>query len=54
MKGAGYLRALESAARVADLQLIAAHVHDAADIKRAISTMARQSNGSLIMTRAGC
>jgi putative tryptophan/tyrosine transport system substrate-binding protein len=49
VKGAGYLRALESAAQVADVRLIAAHVHDAADIERAISTMARQSNGSLIM-----
>jgi putative tryptophan/tyrosine transport system substrate-binding protein len=49
VKGAGYSRALESAAQVADLQLIAAHVHDAADIERAISTMARRSNGSLIM-----
>jgi putative ABC transport system substrate-binding protein len=49
VNGAGYLRALQSAAQMADLQLIAAHVHYAADIERAISTIARQSNGSLIM-----
>ena len=47
--GAGYLRALESAAQAAGMRLIAAHARDAADIERAISTMASLSGGSLIM-----
>jgi putative ABC transport system substrate-binding protein len=45
----GYLRALESAAQAAGMRLIAAHAGDAADIERAISTMASLSGGSLIM-----
>jgi len=47
--GAGYLRALESAAQAAGMRLIAAHARDIADIERAISAMARESDGSLIM-----
>jgi ABC-type uncharacterized transport system substrate-binding protein len=46
--GAGYLRALESAALAMGVELIAAHVRDAADIERAIAT-ASQSNGGLII-----
>jgi putative tryptophan/tyrosine transport system substrate-binding protein len=47
--GAGYLRALESAALALGVQLIAAHVRDAAEIERAIAAMASQSDGGLIM-----
>jgi putative ABC transport system substrate-binding protein len=46
---AGYLRALESAASAAHVQLVATHVRDAADIERAITGIARQSNGALII-----
>jgi putative tryptophan/tyrosine transport system substrate-binding protein len=47
--GAGYLRALESAALTMGVQLIAAHVRDAAEIERAIAATASQSNGGLII-----
>jgi putative tryptophan/tyrosine transport system substrate-binding protein len=47
--GAGYLRALESAGSATGVKLIAAQVRDAAEIEQAIATMARQSNGGLIM-----
>jgi putative ABC transport system substrate-binding protein len=47
--GAGYLRALESAALVMGVELIAAHVRDAAEIERTIAAMASQSNGGLII-----
>jgi len=47
--GAGYLRALESAALTMGVQLIAAHVRDAAEIERAIAAMASQSDGGLII-----
>ena len=47
--GAGYLRALESAALTMGMQLIAAHVRDAAEIERAIVATASQSNGGLII-----
>jgi putative tryptophan/tyrosine transport system substrate-binding protein len=47
--GAGYLRALESAALAMGVQLIATHVRDAADIERAIAAMASRSNGGLII-----
>jgi putative tryptophan/tyrosine transport system substrate-binding protein len=47
--GAGYLRALESAALTTGVQLIAAHVRDAAEIERAIAAMASQSDGGLII-----
>jgi putative tryptophan/tyrosine transport system substrate-binding protein len=47
--GAGYLRALESAALAMGVQLIAAHVRDAAEIERAIAAMASQSDGGLII-----
>jgi putative tryptophan/tyrosine transport system substrate-binding protein len=47
--GAGYLRALESAALTMGVQLIAAHVRDAAEIEGAITAMASQSNGGLII-----
>ena len=47
--GAGYLRALESAALAMGVQLIAAHVRDAAEIERAIAAMASQSNAGLII-----
>jgi putative ABC transport system substrate-binding protein len=46
---AGYLRALESAASAAGVQLVAAHVRDAAEIERAIAAMAGQSDGGLII-----
>jgi putative ABC transport system substrate-binding protein len=46
---AGYLRALESAASAAGVQLVAAHVRDAAEIERAIAAMASQSDGGLII-----
>jgi ABC-type uncharacterized transport system substrate-binding protein len=47
--GAGYLRALESAGLAMGVQLIPAHVRDAAEIERAIAEMASQSNGGLII-----
>ena len=47
--GAGYLRALEGAGSATGVKLIAAQVRDAAEIEQAIATMARQSNGGLIM-----
>jgi putative tryptophan/tyrosine transport system substrate-binding protein len=47
--GAGYLRALEGAGSATGVKLIAAQVRDAAEIDQAIATMARQSNGGLIM-----
>jgi putative ABC transport system substrate-binding protein len=47
--GAGYLRALESAAQAAHVQLVATHLRDAAGIERAIAAIARQSNGALII-----
>jgi putative ABC transport system substrate-binding protein len=47
--GAGYLHALESAALTMGVQLIAAHVRDAAEIERAIAATASQSNGGLII-----
>jgi putative tryptophan/tyrosine transport system substrate-binding protein len=47
--GAGYLHALESAAPATGVQLIASHVRDAAEVERAIATMARRPNGGLIM-----
>jgi putative tryptophan/tyrosine transport system substrate-binding protein len=47
--GAGYLRALESAAQTIGVQLIAAHVRDAAEIEQAIAAIAGQSNGGLII-----
>jgi putative ABC transport system substrate-binding protein len=46
---AGYLRALESAAPAAGVQLVATHVRDAAELEQAIATMARQSHGGLIV-----
>jgi len=47
--GAGYLRALEGAGSATGVKLIAAQVRDAAEIEQAIATMARQSNGGLII-----
>jgi putative tryptophan/tyrosine transport system substrate-binding protein len=47
--GAGYLRALEGAASATGVKLIAEQVRDAAEIEQTIATMARQSNGGLIM-----
>jgi ABC-type uncharacterized transport system substrate-binding protein len=47
--GTGYLRALESAALAMGVQLISAHVRDAAEIERTIATTASQSNGGLIV-----
>jgi putative ABC transport system substrate-binding protein len=47
--GAGYLRALESAAQTIGVQLIAAHVRDAAEIEQAIAALASQPNGGLII-----
>jgi putative tryptophan/tyrosine transport system substrate-binding protein len=47
--GAGYLRALESAAQTIGVQLIAAHVRDAAEIEQAIAALASQSDGGLII-----
>jgi len=47
--GAGYLRALESAALTMGVQLIAGHVRDAAEIERAIEATASQSNSGLII-----
>ena len=47
--GAGYLHALERAASATGVQLIAAHVRDAAEIEQTFATLARQSNGGLIM-----
>jgi ABC-type uncharacterized transport system substrate-binding protein len=47
--GAGYLRALESAALTMGVQLIAGHVRDAPEIERAIEATASQSNSGLII-----
>jgi putative tryptophan/tyrosine transport system substrate-binding protein len=47
--GAGYLRALESAAQTIGVQLIAAHARDAAEIEQAIAAMASQPDGGLII-----
>jgi putative tryptophan/tyrosine transport system substrate-binding protein len=47
--GVGYLRALESAAQTIGMQLVAAHVRDAAEIEQAIAALASQPNGGLII-----
>jgi putative tryptophan/tyrosine transport system substrate-binding protein len=46
---AGYLRAPESAASAAHVQLVATHLRDATDIEQAIGAIGRQSNGALII-----